>query len=137
MKWKFQNQFHDLLKFNFEILKSDWLKRKKWAQPGFEPGTTRTQSEYHTPRPLSRQNYFSNIKIQISTVPILKEVNKLKALKTLYTVRVVSGQKIFQSTFVPFYFLNSKIQNSKNLKLLLYFEKILDFVFLKYETTKF
>ena len=22
-----------------------------WARPGFEPGTTRTLSEYHTPRP--------------------------------------------------------------------------------------
>ena len=34
------------------------VEKNRWARPGFEPGTTRTLSEYHTPRPTS-QRYFS------------------------------------------------------------------------------
>ena len=37
--------------------RQDWVK-KTWAAVGIEPTTTRTQSEYHTPRP-SGQMLFS------------------------------------------------------------------------------
>ena len=41
--------FHGLHMKN-DVLKCI-AKKCQWAWPGFEPGTTRTLSEYHTPRP--------------------------------------------------------------------------------------
>ena len=33
---------------------ASFSQKAKWARPGFEPGTSRTLSENHTPRPTSR-----------------------------------------------------------------------------------
>ena len=46
-------RFHRIAS-NYDYEFCNW-QTKDWAQRGFEPRTTRTQSEYHTPRPLSHE----------------------------------------------------------------------------------
>ena len=71
--WNFAGQEDNLVSFDLKRLlersicqKLTYLrcpikdgKRNIWARPGFEPGTSRTLSENHTPRPTSQHVRFS------------------------------------------------------------------------------
>ena len=66
LRWKSQ---HSGLKIPGIIIVTDldllihiMVIKTSWARPGFEPGTSRTRSENHTPRPTSQNALVINTK---------------------------------------------------------------------------
>ena len=81
-------------------------RQKEWGIPGFEPGTTRTLSEYHTPRPnphttVTPPSYLSQYYVTNKNIPSMNKDMKTKIQNSMTQRRLEPGSIFFIEAELP------------------------------------
>ena len=92
--------------FHGSITKMHQKSQKvRWARPGFEPGTTRTLSEYHTPRPTSHVMVTTGSKILNKVIKIFIKfsyelIDMRVGINKEFSLKVRKNQRLTQRNVV-------------------------------------